>query len=652
VNASWSPIHIAGSLLGLLLTAAWAPVWGVDAAPAMPASTEAAETLGFELPDFAQTPAANDVTPPEVSTPAEASTVSATVATETTSSVASAVGAPTLVKDNPNDGLDVAPNTDIFTNRISVEDVAVTPQQKLCRQPLADIRFEEVPVRDALKYLAEAAGINYVLPEIDSDKISTSMRLPPFKALESIANNFGMGVYNEDNLWFIRKKDREKYYAKIYKLKNIHLGSSTSGTGTDRTDDDDDDDDDDSSDSSSSSSSSDSSDSSSSDSSSSNSGGDVVITTIEEILGTDANFGGTVGVSTSSTNSSSSSSSSSSNTDDANTSDYTYVSYDADANTLFVIATDTQQKWVEQYIDAIDEPVHNIAIEAMFLESSKNPTSTFGIDWSGASSMDVSMTGATESDSTTGDTIALGSLRHIRFPTDGLIETNTLSLSLAAFKQETDSQIASYPSVVTQNGREVKIETSQKIPLSAVSKEEKDSTGSTSTTTSITDLGYQTIGTTITITPRQINDKLVQLTVSIDISTEASDDADSTNRRATNNTTYSGVVNVPVGYTLAIGGLEHIQDTVTNSKLPVFGDIPLFGFLFKSSGKDYTKTHIFLFITPTVLTSDMPDNSFQHRSEGLSKDWIDRADANHRAWRRNVIDPEEDSQLRKANKGE
>jgi type II secretory pathway component GspD/PulD (secretin) len=611
-------------------------------------STEAPEIgsaqtgSAFELPSFAR-----GLTEEDLQTP-ESETVSKPMVSQED------VGAPMIVGGGDEGDLDIVPNSEDYTNKISVEDMIVSPRQKLCREPLADIRFNEVPVRDALRYLAEASGINYVLPDMETDNVTVNIRAVPFKAMETIANNFGLGIYEEGDLWFIRKKDKEKYFAKIYKLKNIHLGKSISGTGTDKTDNNNNDNNNNNNNNNSNNNSNDNN-SDNNDSSSTETSGDVVMTTLEEILGIDADFGGTFDTSgtsrSSSTTTSSSSTSSSSSDNTYNTADYTYVSYDAEANTVFVIATATQHQWVEQYLTAIDNPVHNIAIEAMFLETSKDPSTLMGIDWEGsAGARTISMTGEVAGDSTSaaGDTIPLGTLRNPDFPMNGLIETSALSWSLSAFQKETDSQIARYPSVVTQNGRQVKIETTQEIPLSAVESVVSATTGDT-TTVGVTDLGTQSIGTIITITPHQINEELVQLEISIEIST-ASDNTDSnTNRVATNTTTYDGVVNVPAGYTLAIGGLERIEETIANKKVPMLGNIPLFGFLFKSEGKSYTKANIFMFITPTILDADAPDNAFLHRSEGLSKDWIDRADAQHRAWRRNTIDPQEDAALKKAN---
>lgn len=537
-----------------------------------------------------------------------------------------------ITSQNPAELSDVIPNEGEFVNQMTVGDIIVSPRQKLLKQPLADIRMEEVPIRDALRYLAEAAGVNYVLPDLQTENVTVNMRMPPFRAMEVLANNFGLGIYEEDGLWFIRKKDKAQYFAKIYKLHNIHLGASTSGAGSSS-----------GSDSSSSTTSSTTSSSSSTTSSSSGSagGGDVVITTLKEILGIDVNFGGTIAADGSVSTSEGSASKGDTKDTNLDKGDYTYVSYNADANTLFIIATGTQHQWVDQYLKAIDNPTNNIAIEAMFLESSLTPTSNFGFDWEGASSITLK----TSNGSTP---LNFGTVNNPKIPFNtGLISSQIFTANVSAFQKQTNSQVARYPSVVTQNGREVKIETTQNVPLSATQRLVQNDT-TTAASVGIQDLGTQKIGTTITITPRQINEEgLVQLTISIKISTASGETDTNTNRQATNETTYEGTVNVPEGFTLAIGGLERIEDTVSTKELPGVGRIPLFGFLFKSKGADKSRTSIFLFITPTVLRTGGEANAFIKPSEGLGRDWIDRADAQHRQWRRDVIDPEMNKRLKK-----
>ena len=641
VKESWSIIRISTHLslwMAFGLTFCGFILWGADS----PKTSDGQSDLGqlkesssdFDLPEFMKPGEALD----------SAKIKNASLASN---------------EETAAEKLDIVPNSGEFTNNMTVGDIIVSPRQKLLKQPIADIRLEEVPIRDALRYLAEASGINYVLPDLDTEKVTVNMHMPPFRAMEILANNFGLGIYEEDGLWFIRKKDKAQYFAKIYKLHNIQLGQSTSGSGTtgttgasstntatgtnantttnSTTN---------STNGTGSTSGSNVSGGGSSSTSGTDVSGQVVITTLQQILGIDLNFGGTIGADGKIATVEGSSDTSNAAKKDNNTttaSENTYVSYNADANTLFIIATATQHQWVEQYLKAIDNPTNNIAIEAMFLETSRTPSSQMGFDWSKASSLTLQ---------TNQTPLGFGTIKNPTVPLNtAIISTQTFSASLTAFQKTTDSQIAHYPSVVTQNGRQVQIQTTQSIPLSAVQRLVSGDTAN-SATVGVQDLGTQQIGTTITITPRQINDSLVQLNISIQISTQSGNSTDpNTNRVATNNSTYTGTVNVPQGYTLAIGGLERIADAISKNKLPGLGDIPLFGFLFKyrdTSGS--SRTNIYMFITPTILKEDKPDGSFMRHSEGLSHDWIDTVEAQHRAWRRDRIDPETKEAVKKAGK--
>jgi len=58
------------------------------------------------------------------------------------------------------------------------------------------------------------------------------------------------------------------------------------------------------------------------------------------------------------------------------------------------------------------------------------------------------------------------------------------------------------------------------------------------------------------------------------------------------------------GETIIIGGLRQQQTETTRSKIPILGDIPIIGGLFRSSSTSSTDTELMVFITPTVLNGD------------------------------------------------
>jgi general secretion pathway protein D len=56
------------------------------------------------------------------------------------------------------------------------------------------------------------------------------------------------------------------------------------------------------------------------------------------------------------------------------------------------------------------------------------------------------------------------------------------------------------------------------------------------------------------------------------------------------------------GKTIVVGGLISNSKTITESKVPILGDIPLLGWLFKRKTESYTKKNLLVFITPHLVT--------------------------------------------------
>ncbi len=60
-------------------------------------------------------------------------------------------------------------------------------------------------------------------------------------------------------------------------------------------------------------------------------------------------------------------------------------------------------------------------------------------------------------------------------------------------------------------------------------------------------------------------------------------------------------VSVKSGTTLAIGGLIQQDETVNYSKVPLLGDLPLIGHIFKYTNKSKDRTEIVIFLTPKII---------------------------------------------------
>lgn len=86
---------------------------------------------------------------------------------------------------------------------------------------------------------------------------------------------------------------------------------------------------------------------------------------------------------------------------------------------------------------------------------------------------------------------------------------------------------------------------------------------------------------------------------------------------------------VPSGFTLVLGGLNHDFSTKSYKKVPILGDIPGLGLLFRHENKSRTKQNLMIFVTPTIIQ----DTDFQStKTEFLKNRFVEKPDAEEGPW--------------------
>jgi general secretion pathway protein D len=175
---------------------------------------------------------------------------------------------------------------------------------------------------------------------------------------------------------------------------------------------------------------------------------------------------------------------------------------------------------------------------------------------------------------------------------------------LRALQTDTNTNILSTPTLVTLDNEEAELIVGQNLPFVTGSY---TGTGSTNPSNPFQTVERQDVGLTLKVTP-QINEGD---TVKLDLEQETSSVIPGTFDQgiATRKRSIKTSVLVDDGGILILGGL--IQDEVsdTESKVPLLGDIPLLGFLFRSENTTKTKANLMVFLRPTILR-DHKDASF------------------------------------------
>ena len=167
------------------------------------------------------------------------------------------------------------------------------------------------------------------------------------------------------------------------------------------------------------------------------------------------------------------------------------------------------------------------------------------------------------------------------------LSSGALGLELSAQQAQNKLKIVSTPRVLTQDRKEAIIESGTEVPY-----QEASSSGATSTSFKKAVLG-------MTVTPNITPDGQIIMDIkinkdSVNSDCRATEPCINTQRLNTN-------VMVEDGGTLILGGIYQEENSEGVSKVPLLGDIPVVGNLFKSKTKTDKKTELLIFITPRIV---------------------------------------------------
>lgn len=210
---------------------------------------------------------------------------------------------------------------------------------------------------------------------------------------------------------------------------------------------------------------------------------------------------------------------------------------------------------------------------------------------------------------TRADTI-LDSMSQTRSAT-AFMNVSQVALVLSALENNNNAEMISHPQLVVGNRVEAKIHVGQRFPVLPTVKTDNTQAGSAPNITYsdgpeiILDLGL-----TLWVIPEiDLKHNTVRLTVRPETATHNGDV-----KNPQTGKTYPIVdsrdlttrINVPSGQTVAIGGLVENQTSKVEIKVPILGDIPLLGLLFRHTTDQVIKNNLIIMITPTILDDNRP----------------------------------------------
>jgi general secretion pathway protein D len=253
-----------------------------------------------------------------------------------------------------------------------------------------------------------------------------------------------------------------------------------------------------------------------------------------------------------------------------------------------------------------------VLIKVVFLEVTYNNNQDIGIEGGFSKKIDSGTTGnganvfglsGLNSVGTNLSLNALGQPIQSFFPTPpgaGLYQIlgQDYQVTLRAIAQAGKLEVLSRPSILTRNNQPATITVGQSVPLvTSVSFNALNGTP-------IPNITYSSVGIILRVTPFITSDGMVEMILSPQISQLSASSVTLTagvTAPIIDVRSADTVVVTPDAQTVIIGGLMKTEKTQTDSKIPLLGDIPVLGNLFKRKAKGNTKTELIIFLTPHIV---------------------------------------------------
>ena len=281
------------------------------------------------------------------------------------------------------------------------------------------------------------------------------------------------------------------------------------------------------------------------------------------------------------------------------------ISADKATNSLIIMADKDDYLVLEEVIKKLDIPRSMVYIEALIMEVDMEKSLDIGVDWSvfGKTTIDGKET-AIGGGFRRGIEVSPGELLQGGL-TMGLltepitiagITVNNISAIVNAVKTDDDFRILSTPQVLTTDNEEARITVGENRPYQTRST--TDVSGGT-----FESFEYRDVGKILKITPHVTEGRLVRMQINLEVTAiDASATAlTSATQPVTLKRTVDTTVIVSDSQTIVIGGLIDDTTTLTETKVPVLGDIPILGWMFKDQAETNQKTNLYIFLTPRVI---------------------------------------------------
>ena len=289
---------------------------------------------------------------------------------------------------------------------------------------------------------------------------------------------------------------------------------------------------------------------------------------------------------------------------------------DKATNSLVITAKRDDFLILEEVIKKLDIPRRMVYLEALIMEVNVKKNFDLGVEWrvgeqigshkdgalgafigSGGIGQDGAYS-AIPGTGSGGNTISLPTAFSVGVLGTGIKIGDflfpTLGTVVRAYQKDSDVHILSTPQIMTTDNEEAEIKIGKNVPY--ITRQDTSTAN-----VDYTSYEYKDVGVALKITP-QINQKrFVRLKLFQEVTRLIAQEGAGEGRPTTFKRSAQTTVIVKDANTVVIGGLIGDDTTNVDYKVPLLGDIPILGHLFRSSSRGKEKTNLFIFLTPHII---------------------------------------------------
>ena len=301
-----------------------------------------------------------------------------------------------------------------------------------------------------------------------------------------------------------------------------------------------------------------------------------------------------------------------------------FIQADPSTNSLIITASEAQYRQLRAVIDQLDGRRAQIYIEAMIVKVDANKAAQLGVQWAGAAGDRTIVAGATNLPINGASTSIPGLAATVTNGVAGLSGLQGFSVGLARrlsdgtysmgalanfLKTEAGGNILSTPNLVTLDNEEAKIVVGENVPFVTGSFTNTGSGSSSGSVNPFQTIERKDVGLTLRVRPQVGDGGTVRMTIFQEDARVNAATATATNGPTTSKSSIETSVVVDDGQVLVLGGLMKDEFGDGESKVPLLGDLPVLGHLFKTQQRSRIKSNLMVFLRPVVMRSQDDANA-------------------------------------------